>query len=167
MDAVQRIAQAIMQGQGNGRGRPTSLAMPTGGGGPTSLAMPTVPQISPWELQRLAEAQARGAKTPGVQNPADFAQQAGPQAMGAAMPGAAPPAQVMPPVTAAAPPLPAAAPAPPQAAQAQGMDMSGYASLAVPQAQGAPGMAQMPQTEQQLADWRKLMDAMQYARQGA
>lgn len=127
--------------------------------------MPPPPLSSP-----AANAMGGGALGGGVmgalRGPADFARMAALQSQGAAQPPTAPPEQVMPPVTAAAAPLPAAAPAPPQAAQAQGLDMSGYASLAVPQSQGAPGMSQVPQTQQQLDDWRKLMDAMQFARQG-
>lgn len=160
MDAVRRIAQAIMQGQGNA---------------PQQAAAP--PSITPWDLQRLADAQKRGA-TPGVPGPADFAAQAAPQAAGAANPaggptgGFAPPdvaantaqtAPMMPPVTASAPAMPlAAAPAMPQPQAPPEMPPS----LAIGPEMASPGMVRMPSTDLQLQEWQKLMDSLQFGRQG-
>jgi hypothetical protein len=59
----------------------------------------------------------------------------------------------MPPVTATAQPPP----------QAQAPLPELPPSLAVA---SAPGMSQVPQTGPQLEEWRKLMDALQFARQG-
>ncbi len=77
------------------------------------------------------------------------------------------PAPAAPPPPAQAPPPPAAPviapgnqqPAPPPAAD--------YGALAAPQALGAPGMMKTPQTAAELEQWRRLMDSMQFARQGA
>lgn len=66
---------------------------------------------------------------------------------------------VLPPTTVAAPPLPPPQAAPPPPAAPPEMPPS----LAIA---SAPGMSQMPQTGTQLEEWRKLMDALQFARQG-
>lgn len=120
-------------------------------------------------VRRIAEAIRRGqGHQGGVLNP-PLAQAPPPvSAMDfarleqAQQPQPAPPIQTMPPVTASASPLPPAAPQQPPPTEPPPLPPS----LAIPSTQAAPGMAQVPQTEQQLAEWRKLMDAMQFARQG-
>lgn len=125
MDAMQRIALAIMQGRG---------------ANPASLNPPLAPAPPPI-------------------NPMDFGV---PQQDVA--PAPATPEQTMPPTTVAALPLPAPAANPAQAPV--GMPSELHPSLAVPATQASPGMSQVPQTMAQLDEWRKLMDAMQFARQG-
>ncbi len=114
---------------------------------------------SPANYGAMANPQAMGAAQPQPSppiQPADYAQLAGPQAMGAApMPSAAPPPSPPPaaPIIAPAnqqPPVPAVPPPEPY-------------GPAEPYGQG---MMKMPQTAAELEAWRKMMDQMQFARQG-
>ncbi len=117
----------------------------------------------------MAGPQAAGAAMPQPIPPAaNFAPLAGPQVMGA--PGfqntaEADAAVARSPIAPPQPASPVIAPGnqqpPPQPAP---MD---YGSLAAPQALGSPGMMKMPQTSAELEAWRRLMDQMQIARQGA
>lgn len=125
MDAVQRIALAIMRGHG---------ANPLLLNPPLAAAPPPV-------------------------NPMDFGvPQQDVTPAPAALPQAPPQAQA---ASTAAPAVPAPAPI----VQATLPEMP--PSLAIPATQAAPGMSRIPQTDQQLADWRAMMDRLQFARQGA
>jgi hypothetical protein len=144
MDAIQRIARAIQQGQGS---YPASAPGMTPLHG-ISLKMPPIPQYQIPGMNTLAG----GGFT---NTPSTPAIQRGPSV---AMP---PTTQAMP---AAAPAMPQM-PAPMPMGMPPGMQQPGALPPLPPTQQigAAPGMGQSPNT---LDEWRAALDAMQFGRQG-
>lgn len=179
---LQRLAQALL-GAGGHRSNATSLMGPAP---PVSTPMPAPP--GPADFARMAQMQQQGAAQPPVSAPPPpppmmgappvQAPPSGPAGSiaGGAAGGGIPNIPMAPPVSAPPPPMPpVSAPAPamppmgPQDAAATGAATGPPTSLIPPSLQGGaqnPGMARVPQTAQQLEDWRKMMDKFQFARQG-